>query len=67
MQLEKLSSVAKFMKEGFSDNNCVILTAIKYSCNPDNYLISTPLCILHNISNINHVDHFELLNSVNFA
>ena len=60
MQLEWLNSVAKFMKEGFSDNNSVILTAIKYSCNPDNYLIYTHLCI-----NRNHIDHFELLNSVN--
>ena len=47
MQLESLNSIAKFMKEGFSDNNSVILTAINYSCNPDNYLISTHLCIFH--------------------
>ena len=25
--------------KGFPVNNSVILTAIKYSCNPDNYLI----------------------------
>ena len=46
MQLESLNYVAKLMKEGFWDNNSVILTAIKYSCNPDNYLISPHFCIL---------------------
>ena len=52
MQLESLNFVAKFMKEGFSDNNSFILTAIKYSCNPDNYLIYTHLCIFHFIQYI---------------
>ena len=57
------------MKEGFWDSNSVILTAIKYSCNPDNYLISPHFCIFlftHYIKQKNHVDDFEL-NSVNFA
>ena len=47
MQLESLNSVAKLMKEGLSDNKSVIMTAIKYSCNPDNYLISPHFCIFH--------------------
>ena len=54
------------MTEGFSVNNSVILTAIKYSCNPDNYLVSLHIPFSHTISNRNHVDDFEL-NSVNFA
>ena len=69
MQLESLNYVAKLMKEGFSDNNSVILTAIEYSCNPNNCLICPHFCIFHfnTISNRNHVDDFELLNPVNFA
>ena len=56
------------MKKAFPYNDSVILTAMKYSCNPDNYLIYlliSAYSILYTISNRNHVDHFELLNSVN--
>ena len=49
-------------------DNSVTLTAIKWSCNPDNYLtylLISAYSVLHTISNRSLVDHFELLNSLN--
>ena len=61
MQLESLNSVAKFMKEGFSDNNSVIRTAIKYSCKPDIYLISTVLILLFMHIPVYTLDQTEIM------